>query len=252
MKHYATSVGRSVSPCSGGGLSYSRSKISQILKGRISAILNGNYTIMSMKFVGNRYGKSIGNGILGKFPRIRKLEFPNFKPLYLPSYWSDLGVQICKWTRRKRTFLWNWKFPDRNNFLKILNGHNFVVLRDSIVVFVLVFIGKTRAFHWKWNFPPRTSHKRDRLPVPKVAPNIVMWPIVGRGRVHLGLTEKVLSGLEKPFWRNLAKCQFLHISEFQMAISQPFMNRIWSCLYSNCAEFQGLSNERDRSWYDLV
>jgi len=122
---------------------------------------------------------------------------------------------------------------------QILKGRNFVVLRDNIVVFVLVFIGRTRAFHWKWNLPPRTSHNRDRLPVPKVAPNIGMWPIVGRG-----LMEKVPSGLEKPFWRNLAKCQFLQISEFQMAISQPFMNRIWSCLYSNCAEFQGLSNGR--------
>jgi len=168
------SVGQSVRVA--GGLSYSRSKFCKTSKGHISAILNGNYTIMGMKFMGNRYGKSIGNGILGKFPRIRKLEFPNFKPLYLPYYWSDLGVQICKWTRRKRTFLWNWKFPDRNNFFpkipKISNGHNFVVLRDNIVVFVLVFIGKTRAFHWKWNFPPRTSHKRDQLPVPKVAANI--------------------------------------------------------------------------------
>ena len=49
------------------------------LKGRISTILNGNYTIMGMKFEGNRYGKSIGDGILGKFLRIRKLGFPNFK-----------------------------------------------------------------------------------------------------------------------------------------------------------------------------
>jgi len=129
-------------------------------------------------------------------------------------------------------------------FPKISNGHNFVVLRDNIVMLVLVFIGKTRAFHWKWNFPPRTSHKRDKLSVPKVAPNIVMWPIVRRGRVHLGLMERVPSGLEKPFWRNLAKCQFLQMSKFQMAISQPFMNRIWSCLYSNYAEFQGLSDGR--------
>ena len=73
------SVGQSVRVA--GGLTYSRSKISQILKGHISTILNCNYTIMGMKFEGNRYGKSINDGIFGKFPRIRKLEFPNFKPL---------------------------------------------------------------------------------------------------------------------------------------------------------------------------
>ena len=121
------------------------------------------------------YGKSIGEGIFGKFPCIRKLEFPNFKPLYLPYYWSDLGVQICKLLREKRASM-ELEIPGSEQLFpkipKISNGHNFVVLRDNIVVFVLVFIGKTMAF--RWNFPPRTSHKRDQLPVPKVAPNIGM------------------------------------------------------------------------------
>jgi len=68
-----------------------------------------------------------------------------------------------------------WEIPGSEQlFPKISNGHNFVVLRDNIVMFVLVFIGKTRAFHWQWNFPPRMSHKRDQLPVPKVVPNIGM------------------------------------------------------------------------------
>ena len=122
---------------------------------------------MGMKFDGNRSGESIGGGIFRKFPRIRKLEFPNFKLLYLSHLCTDSGVRICKLLRETRTSLWNWKFPDRNNFLKIFplkdrrfgtvpkipnghsNGHISAIYEPNMVMFIFKLRRISRAIQWK-------------------------------------------------------------------------------------------------------